>query len=136
MDFAAGPVGTIITSFDIWSHNLPRIEIYGSEGSLGVPDPNIFGGPVKVRRAGAEAWSEVPLTHSAEVGRGIGVADMAYALVYGRSHRASGVLAYHVLDLMHAFGEASTAGRHVEIASSCARPTPLPLGLMAGQLDS
>ncbi len=136
MDFAAGPVGTIITSFDIWSHNLPRIEIYGSEGSLGVPDPNIFGGPVKVRRAGAEAWSEVPLTHSAEVGRGIGVADMAYALVYGRSHRASGVLAYHVLDLMHAFGEASTAGQHVEIASSCARPAPLPLGLMAGQLDN
>ena len=79
MDFANGAVGTIITSFDVWAADLPRIEIYGTEGSLSVPDPNSFGGPVRVCRPGATEWSEIPLTHSAENSRGIGVADMAYA---------------------------------------------------------
>lgn len=137
LDFAAGAVGTLITSFDVWSHNLPRIEIYGSEGSLSVPDPNTFGGPVRVRRAGAQEWSEIPLTHGyAENMRGIGVADMAYALTTGRPHRASGALAYHVLDLMQSFLDASAAGQHIAIQSTCARSAALPVGLMPGQLDA
>ncbi len=136
MDFASGAIGTLITSFDVWSHNLPRIEIYGSEGSLSVPDPNTFGGPVMVRRAGEKDWSEIPLTHSDKVARGIGVADMAYALQSGRPHRASGQLAYHVLDLMHAFHDSSSTGRHVKLKSTVKRPAPLPMGLLAGQLDS
>jgi len=135
IDFVGGPVGAIITSWDIWAANLPHIEIYGSEGSLSVPDPNIFGGAVLVRRAGADEWGEVPLTHSAEVGRGIGLADMAYAITYGRPHRASGEMAYHVLDIMSAFEDASQSGRHIEIASRCSRPAPLPLGLNEGELD-
>lgn len=135
MDFDSGAICNITTSFDVWSHNLPRIEIYGSEGSLSVPDPNTHGGPVLVRRGEADEWSEVPLSHSAEVARGIGVADMAHALQGGRPHRASGELAYHVLDLMHAFHDASQRGQHVLVESSCERPAPLPLGLLAGQLD-
>ena len=135
MDFASGPVGTIVTSFDVWSHNLPRIEIYGSEGSLSVPDPNTFDGPVRVRRAGQQDWHEVPLTHSADVGRGIGVADMAYGLRSGRPHRASGELAYHVVELMHSFHEASETGSHVMIESQVQRPAALPMGLRAGTLD-
>jgi predicted dehydrogenase len=135
VDFVAGPVAMVMTSFDIWSNNLPRIEIYGSEGSLNVPDPNIFGGRVSVRRAGATDWSDVPLTHSDQVGRGIGVADLAYAITYGRPHRASGELAYHVLDVMHAFGDSSGSGRHIEMTSSAARPAALPLGLPEGRLD-
>ncbi len=136
LDFASGAVGTIITSFDVWSHNLPRIEIYGSEGSLTVPDPNTFGGPVRVRRAGAQEWTEIPLTHGyTENMRGIGVADMAYALVSGRQHRANGAMAYHVLDLMQSFLDASAAGRHFVIPSTCARPAALPVGLLAGELD-
>jgi len=136
LDFASGAVGTLITSFDVWSHNLPRIEIYGSEGSLSVPDPNTFGGVVKVRRAGAQDWAEIPLTHGyTENMRGIGVADMAYALTTGRPHRASGTLAYHVLDLMQSFLDASAAGKHIAVESTCARPAALPVGLMPGELD-
>lgn len=135
LDFVGGPIATLITSFDIWSTNLPRIEVYGSEGSLSVPDPNIFGGRVLVRRAGAAEWSEIPLTHSADVGRGIGVAEMAYAITYDRPHRTNGELAYHVLDLMHALVESSETGRHVEISSRCSKPAPLPLGLPEGELD-
>ena len=135
MDFESGVVGTMIASLDVWSHHLPRIEVYGSEGSLSVPNPNIFGGPVRIRRAGAAEWSEIPLTHSTDVMRGVGVADMAYALVDERPHRASGELAYHVLDIMHAFEDASKTGCHVQIESRCTRPSPLPTGLPVGTLD-
>jgi predicted dehydrogenase len=135
LDFVSGPIATIITSFDVWHANLPRIEIYGSEGTLSVPDPNIFRGPVRLRRAGAEEWSEIPLTHYVPIGRSIGVADMASALLSGRQPRASGDLAYHVLDLMHAFDESSESGRHIEIESQCERPAPLPPGLLPGTLS-
>ena len=135
LDFESGSVATMITSFDVWSHSLPKLEIYGSEGSLSVPDPNTFRGPVRARRAGAEDWSEIPLTHSDQVSRGIGVADMAYALVYDRPHRVSGELAHHVLDVVQAVEEASNADRHVAIESRCKRPAALPMGLALGVLD-
>lgn len=135
MDFAQGAVGTIITSFDVWGARLPRIEIYGTEGSLACPDPNTFGGPVLVKRRRGE-WAEVPLTHGyTENRRGLGVADMAYARRTGRPQRASGELAYHVLDVMCAFQEASESDRHVLLESACERPAPLPLGLREGVLD-
>jgi predicted dehydrogenase len=136
LDFAGGVVGTLITSFDAWYHGLPPIEIYGTEGTLSVPDPNTFGGPVKVRRARAEAWSEIPLTHHyATNSRGLGVADMAYALQSGRPHRASGDLAYHVLDAMQSILESSNEERHIYLSSQVKRPAPLPLGLPLGVLD-
>ncbi len=128
LDFAGGAVGTIITSFDVWASQLPRIEIYGSEGTLSVPDPNTFGGPVRIWRSTERAWQDVPLTHGyTENSRGIGVADMAYALRLGRPPRASGALAYHVLDIMHAIHDSSREGRHTELQSTCARPAPLPV---------
>lgn len=135
MDFANGAIGTLVTSFDVWGHRMPNIEIYGTEGSLGVPDPNGFGGPVLLRRPGDKEWSEIPLTHIyADNSRGLGVADLAYALRTGREHRASGQLAYHVLDVMHAFHDASRDGRHIDITSGY-RPAPLPVGLAYGHLD-
>jgi predicted dehydrogenase len=136
MDFASGAVGAIITSFDVWAAELPRIEIYGTEGTLSVPDPNTFGGPVRIRRAGQPQWAELPLSHGyAENSRGLGVADMACALRSGRPHRASGELAFHVLDIMEAFHDASRAGKHLELTSTCQRPAALPLGLLPGTLD-
>lgn len=136
MDFANGAVGTIITSFDVWAHTLPNIEVHGTEGSMSVPNPNIFGGPVRIKRSEDEEWKEVDLTHGYEDNtRGLGVADMAYALRSGRPHRASGELAYHVLDIMHAFLDASDQGRHIEIESTCRKPAPLPTGLEQGKVD-
>lgn len=135
LNFSAGPIGVLITSFDIVASELPRIEIYGSEGTLSVPDPNFFGGIIRIRRAGAEEWQEIPLTHSSSVGRGIGLADMAQAIRTGREHRANGEVAYHVLDVMEAIGESSSQERHINIQSSCSRSAPLPLGLLPGRLD-
>ena len=136
MDFANGAIGIIVTSFDVWGHYLPRIEIYGSEGSMLVPDPNTYGGEIKVRRQDAKEWQTVPHAFIyGENSRGIGVADMASAIISKRPHRANGDLAYHVLDVMLAFQDASDSGRHVEIKSTCPRPAPLPLGLRPGEVD-
>lgn len=135
LQMQSGAIATLITSFDCWGHHLPRIEIYGSAGSLSVPDPNTFGGPVRLRRSSSHEWEDVALTHSDEVRRGIGVADMAYGWRYVRAHRASGELAYHVLDVMHTVYDASSQERHVVVESSCAQPRPLPPGLPLGILD-
>jgi predicted dehydrogenase len=135
LNFANGAIGTVITSFDVWAHTLPRIEIFGSEGTLSVPDPNRFDGAVRVWTTDTREWEDMPLTHNDQVGRGIGVADMAYAIRSGRPHRANGQLAYHVLDLMHALIESSEQGTRVAIGSTVEQPAPLPAGLALGVLD-
>lgn len=135
LEFANGAVITIIQSFDVWHHRLPIMELYGSEGSMGLPDPNGFGGPVLVRAAGEKEWRELPLTHSDKVARGIGPADLAQGVLTGRPHRVSGDLAFHVLEVMLAFEASSTSGKHVAIQSTCERPAPLPAGLAPGTLD-
>lgn len=136
MDFENGAIATMIMSFDVWGHHLPCIEIHGTEGSLSVPDPNGFGGEVQVCRPRTREWETVPLTHRyAENSRGIGPADMACALRTGRRHRANEALAYHVLDVMHAFQESSDKGAHVMLESTCERPAPLPMNPRPGGID-
>ena len=126
LDFVSGPLATVIASFDVWAANLPRIEIYGSEGSISMPDPNTFDGPVNVKTAEDEEWRDVPLVNGhTENSRGLGVRDMSAAIRENRSHRASGEMAFHVLDLMQSFEEASTSGQHIEIQSRCERPAAL-----------
>ncbi|MFC5470635.1 Gfo/Idh/MocA family protein [Cohnella suwonensis] len=137
MDFAAGPIGTLLTSFDVKGNTtLPRIEVYGSEGTLLVPDPNGFGGPVSIWRAGSREWSEIPLSHGkVENARGVGAADMARAIQTGRKHRANGDMALHVLEAMQGFHESSDQGKHYIMKSTCERPAPLSLGLADFGLD-
>jgi len=128
MDFASGAVGEITTSFDIWSHKLPLISIYGTEGSMIVPDPNGFGGEVFVRTRQSSDWELVPNRFGfTENARGVGVRDIALAIAEGRPHRASGALAYHVLDAMHGFDDASKQGTHIELTSGVARPDIMAL---------
>jgi predicted dehydrogenase len=128
-DFANGAVATMIMSFDVWESSLPHIEIFGSEGTLGIPDPNKFEGPVRLWHRETRGWREMPLVSPfVENWRGLGVADLAQALGTGRPHRASGELAWHVLDVMHAAQEAPEEGRHVELNTRCERPEPLRAG--------
>jgi len=126
LDFANGAVGTVITSFDIYSHTLPFIEIYGTEGTFRVPDPNTFGGPVYVSRFRSETWSEIPLLSDfSDNSRALGLTDMAEAITEGRPHRASGEQAYHVLEVMHGIHDASASGQYYQLKSTCARGEPL-----------
>lgn len=136
LDFANGAIGTMITSFDVWAHHLPWIEVHGTRGSLSVPDPNGFGGKVRLWTPDRPQWEEIPLVSiRAENSRSIGVADMAYAIRSGRPHRANGEMAYHVLDIMHAVHDSSVANQHIQMTSTCRRPAPMPIGLPASQLD-
>ncbi len=136
LEFAGGCVATLVTSFDVWHSHAPLLELYGSEGSLGLPDPNSFGGPLRIRGARDAEWRDVPLRgpYVAD-SRGLGAADLACALRSGRPHRASGELAFHVLDVMQALLESAEAGRHVPLASTCERPEPLPTDRPWGVLN-
>ena len=136
LEFESGAIASFISSFDVWGNTLPMIEIHGETGSLSVPDPNRFDGDVRLVEGGTRDWQDLPPTHTTNIGRGAGVADMAYAIQSGRPHRASGELAFHVLDIMCALEESSEQGRHIEIESTLELPLALPAGLADGQLDA
>lgn len=132
IEFESGAQATLVTSYGIWGTDLPHIQLYCSEGILGVPDPNTFDGPIKVRsNEGEEGWREVPLryhhTDPRKNHRGLGVAETALAIREGRLPRLSGELAYHVLDVMESIVDSYTSGRHVKVQSSCRQPPALPL---------
>jgi predicted dehydrogenase len=124
---ASGALSTLVMSFDVWVAGLPHIEIYGTEGSLSVPDPNHFDGPVRLFLAGAETkdFGDVPVRGGypgAE--RGYGIADLAATHASDTPHRADGCLAYHVLEVMEALLAAAEAGQPVHITSTPCGPLP------------
>jgi predicted dehydrogenase len=126
LDFANGAIATLIMSFDVYSHTLPRLEVYGSDGTIQVPDPNTFGGPVFVKRFRDENWSEIPLLKAYPTNsRGLGITDLAESIGEGRPHRVSAELAYHALGVMHGIHDASASGKFYELKSTCERPEPL-----------
>jgi predicted dehydrogenase len=134
--FASGAAISMTLSFDVARHRHAPIELYGEKGSLIVPDPNYFGGKVEVATA-SEDWREIAVEHAYADGnyRILGLADMAQAIRQGRPHRASGELAFHVLEVMEAFQTSSDIGAAVAIASRPERPQPMPARLKTGELD-
>jgi predicted dehydrogenase len=138
LEFESGALVSVLLSWDVWATNLPYLEVYGVAGSLSLANPDEFDGLPRLRRAGREElqqpppppgtvpWSEVPLVQPGGVGRGIGIADMAEAIRDGRPHRASGELAYHVLEVLTGLERSAPEGSHVPVESRCARPEPLP----------
>jgi predicted dehydrogenase len=128
LEHASGPIATLVVSFDVLKSQLAWLEIYGSNGTMRVPDPNTFGGPIYLFRRGEgdKGWQEIPITREpVKENRGIGVADMVRAIHDNRPHRASGEMTYHVLDLMHCIYDSSREGRHIVPESNCERPAPL-----------
>jgi predicted dehydrogenase len=126
IDFKNGAIASIVTSFDTWHHQLPHIELYGSEGSMVVPDPNTFGGRVLVRTKSESEWREIPYVHPfSENNRGLGIAEMVDAIQSNRPSRVDGEIAFHVLDAMHGFHDASNEGRHYTLTSTCIQPSAL-----------
>ena len=157
LEFEDGTIATIITSFDVWDSELPRIEIYGTRGTLCIKDvdplsgPNLFGGPLLLttesnyrwrsqpRPEPLSDWVTVPIerpfdeTSHQKNSRGIGLIDMAYALQDGREPRASGAMAFHSLETMYAILNSARERRFVEVESTFTRPDPLPLGFPEGE---
>ena len=136
LTFVSGAAVTMTMSFDVARHRHGPIELYGEAGSLIVPDPNRFDGKVEWATA-ADDWREIPTRGPYADGnyRILGLADMAQAIRAGRPHRASGELAFHVLEVMEAFQTSSDAGEAVQISTRPQRPAPLPATLSVGELD-
>lgn len=124
LEFRNGPVSTSVLTFDSpVVRNM--IEITGTEATIGVPDPNQFGGPVLIRKHGSEDWEELPV-QGTTAGRGLGVLDFAQALRGGRQHRASGALAMHVCDTLFAIADSAESGSFVPVTVEAINPEPLP----------
>ncbi len=124
--FRSGTVATVMMSFDIEVAELPRIEIYGTEGTLSLPDPNAFGGPIRLYRDGN--WSEIaPDAGFADNARGLGLYEMAAAIAAGRPPLASGALGQHILEALLAFETSARSGRHMRLKSRVERPAALKL---------
>ncbi|WP_226961775.1 MULTISPECIES: Gfo/Idh/MocA family protein [Streptomyces] len=122
-----GAVSTVVMSFDTVRHELPRIEVHGTEGSVSVPDPNTFEGPVRLATRAAGEWADVPLSHGyAAAGRGLGLADLGRAVRTGGRARADGEVALHVLEVMEGLLRAAEEDRVVAVAGDVERPALVP----------
>jgi predicted dehydrogenase len=128
LEHASGALSTLIMSFDTWAARLPRIEVHGTRGSLSVPDPNVFAGPVELYSAETPdaGWIDVGvLAGYRDTGRGCGIADLALALATGGPHRAAAELALHVLDVMESIQVAADTHASVTLTTTCERPAPV-----------
>ncbi|MGI8457243.1 MAG: Gfo/Idh/MocA family protein [Propionibacteriaceae bacterium] len=128
---ASGALSTLVMSFDTVATRASNLEVHGVSGSLVVPDPNHFGGDVLLRRLGSPEWETLPVSAGyTDAGRGYGVADLARTPA-GDLPRASGALAFHVLDVLESLLAAAAQGRALPVASSVDRPPAVPLQSLA-----
>lgn len=133
MEFDNGATGTLFTTFDVHNRGQARFEIYGSEGTLLVPDPNTFGGPIYLLRQEENDYKEIPLMFDyAQNSRGLGLADMAKALETGRFYRASYKQTLHVLEAMTAFKTSSDKRTAVDLTTRFSKEEPMRLNPMTG----
>lgn len=116
MRFEGGQVAQGVLSFQ---SPLPRsgfVEVSGTDAVIALPDPNTFGGEVRIRRSDSDDWETARVTE-ARARRGTGVVEMARAIRNDVPHRADGELIYHVLDIMCATDEAVASGGYVTVES-------------------
>ncbi|WP_114559317.1 Gfo/Idh/MocA family protein [Desertihabitans aurantiacus] len=125
----SGVTSTLVVSFDAVASQLPRIEVYGSEATLDVPDPNRFDDPVRIcATPRSRDFTEVePTAGYRGSGRGYGLADMARAIAEGGPHRQSTELGYHVNEVMERVLESIREQRQTAVVSRCERPAAVPL---------
>ncbi|WP_439408202.1 Gfo/Idh/MocA family protein [Bradyrhizobium sp. DASA03076] len=142
LHFETGADIVFTMSWDVWKHGHAPIELYGTEGSLRVPDPNFFGGVVQYtekssdwislaaddRAFGKPNWRSPnwPDHMPSQANyRCLGVADLASAVLHGTPHRASGALASHALEVMHATLKAGVEGGEIAVQSRVDRPAAM-----------
>lgn len=137
LEFENGAAITLCTSWDVWGHGHKPMELYGTEGSLDVPDPNFFSGDVVLTKPNQSPEAVVQWNHpfgilnqgegaSARANyRTAGLADMATAIQEGRTHRCSLDLALHAVDAMTSILKSGETGQFIDLQTSCKRPEPL-----------
>jgi len=135
--FENGAIATLVTSFDVWKHSMPNIEIHGTLGSMNVPDPNSFGGPVLLYTPQSPDYNykEMPLISPySENSRGIGLSEMVLAHSEDRTQNASGELGLHVLEIMDAFVRSAKEGQMIKLESSPSSQIPLDWNVVLGEV--
>jgi predicted dehydrogenase len=137
LEFAEGATITLSASWDVWSHRHANMELYGTEGSIYVPDPNFFGGVVEASGRDKDiqplkdwdhpfgkANQEHPNGPRANY-RTAGLADMAMALIEGRDIRCSIDRALHGVDVMTSILKSGSEGNFVTTTTTCTKPAAL-----------
>ena len=139
--FKRGSIIRFTLSFDVIAHHRNHIELYGSKGSILVPDPNMFGGSVYTCKKLGGTWKEHK-TNKMYLGkinirqkslraneapinanyRGVGLAEMAYCIQNNKKHRCNGDLSFHVLDIIQSIMIAAKKRKRINIKSSCSIP--------------
>ena len=130
--FDNGAIGTVMMSFDIWSQDLPYLEVYGSAGRLRLPNPDNFDGDVLVKQHDDADWQQLepvitpsgPTNHDVQWLRGMGVADLVRSIT-GAPHRATAELGYHVLEVLESIERSGKERSAIRLASKCERPAPV-----------
>jgi predicted dehydrogenase len=127
IDYAGGQAASLVLSFDSPLRRHGFVEITGTEATLALSDPNTFDGDLRLLATGDDDWTAIPAS-GATAGRGLGVLDMARALRGGTSHRASGEIALHVLEIMEAIERSISAGTFEPVRTTFATPAALEAG--------
>ena len=139
--FSSGSIIRFTLSFDVIAHHRNHIELYGSKGSILVPDPNMFGGSVYTCKKLGGTWkehktnrmflgkinirqkslraNEAPINANY---RGVGLAEMAYCIQNKKKHRCNGELSFHVLDIIQSIMKAARKRKRISIKSTCKIP--------------
>lgn len=135
LHFDNSAIATIFTTFDVYYHRQDRLEIYGSKGTLIVPDPNGFGGQIQLMRCEDTGYKDIPLCFDyAENSRALGLADMAAALRDGREFRANYHQTLHVLEILTGFEKSSKSKAYLPLTTKYTRSSPMDSDKMHGAL--
>lgn len=126
MRFENGAIGNVTMTFDVHYDSQAFLEIYGTEGTLRVPDPNTFDGGITLLRPEEGVFREMPLLFPyRENSRGLGLAQMAKALREKGEFSANADLTLHVLEILTAFEKSSIQGSYLELESSYQDNSPI-----------
>lgn len=124
LEFASGAISHSVLSFDSAIERI-QFEVNGSAGAVAAPDPNMFDGDIRLFTTDPENPETVPATGTS-AGRGIGVVDLARSIRAGIPERASGELAFHVLDILVAAAESASSGQAISLESTITPSPALP----------
>ena len=156
IEFTSGAIAQIITTFDVFYGTQARFEVYGTKGTMVVPDPNTFGGPIflmtpedqkaapkidpgLIKKTAPDYYAnykELPLMFDyAENSRGLGLADMCKAIRDGRDWRANYQQQHHVLEILTSFSKSCEEGKYIELKTKYNRTAPMEHNPIHGILD-
>ncbi|CUX35371.1 Gfo/Idh/MocA family protein [Clostridium sp. C105KSO13] len=129
IEYSNGAVGTVLFNSESIMNPYPELAIYGTQGIMYLSDPDAFGGNVRVLQRGQQEMINFPSNYGfSDNSRGVGAADLAWAIRQGREPRASKEMAYHSLEILHGIAGSSKSGKVYEMKSGFIQPAPLPQG--------